>query len=233
MCYSKLQSNADDLLSKYGGMDKHNFNTIVEHFFKGEEPQADFPTSHYFDIDTFSGFIRDCQNDFLLLSLNIECLNAKFDKLCAFLQTLANENIFFSAIALQECWLSPKTNINDFALPGYHTPIHQEYICGQKGGLVIYILDKYDTPVKRNDLYVHSNWWEGLFVDIFHEDLPNKITIGNIYRPPRDNYSNPSIDQFIIPFGKILNKLSKENSLLQCVGDYNIDLLQSENREKY
>ena len=233
MCYSKLRSNSDDLLSKYGGLDKHNFNNTVEHFFKSEEPEDNFPTSHYFDIDSFSGFIRDCQNDFLLLSLNIECLNAKFDKLCAFLQMLADKNIFFSAIALQECWLSPKANIDDFAISGYHKPVHQEYICGQKGGLVVYILEKYDKPVKRNDLYVNSKWWEGLFVDISHEDLPNKITIGNVYRPPRDNYSNPSIDHFLIPIAKILKKLSTENSLLQCVGDYNIDLLQSETREKF
>ena len=136
MCYSKLRSNSDDLLSKYGGLDKHNFNTTVEHFFNSEEPENNFPTSHYFDIDSFSGYMRDCQNDFLLLSLNIECLNAKFDKLCAFLQMLADKDIFFSAIALQECWLSPKADINDFAIPGYHIPVHNY---GQNPKIVIFL----------------------------------------------------------------------------------------------
>ena len=228
-----MQSNSKELLNKYGGLDKHNLNSTLEHSFKNEDSEEIFTTSLYYDTDIFIATIKKCSNDFIMLSMNIECLNAKFDKLCTFLRMLADENIFFSAIALQECWLSKDVDINQFTIPGYHTPIWQEQHCGRKGGLVTYVLDKYEKPIARKELYTPSKWWEGLFIDIKHETIPNKITIGNIYRPPRDNYSNSSIDQFLTPMKTILSSLTKEKSSLLLGGDYNINLLQCESRPKY
>ena len=95
MCFSKLSSTSNELLETYGGLHKHNLNTALEHFWKDEEPEESFPTSHYFDIDSIIFHMADCKNDFSLLSLNIESLNAKFDKFCAFLRILSDKGLFF------------------------------------------------------------------------------------------------------------------------------------------
>ena len=60
-----------------------------------------------------------------------------------------------------------------------------------------------------------------------------KIILGNIYRPPRDNNSNASIDRFLGPFSGIIDKLQKEKSTLIIGGDFNINLLKLNEREKF
>ena len=69
---------------------------------------------------------------FSVISLNIECLSAKFDKLCAFLQVLSDSNIHFSAIAIQETWTPENFDYSFYySIPGYNA-ICQGYVCGKK-----------------------------------------------------------------------------------------------------
>ena len=63
--------------------------------------------------------------------------------------------------------------------------------------------------------------------------LPSKITLANIYRPPRDKNSNASVDRFLAPFSEIFNRLSRENSTLITGGDFNLNLLQLNERDKF
>ena len=69
------------------------------------------------------------------------------------------------------------------------------------------------------------------FIDEFHENTNKKITIGNIYRPPRNNNSNPMIENFIQQINPIVSKLSKENSQAIFTGDFNIHLLEINTRK--
>ena len=105
------------------------------------------------------------------------------------------------------------------------------YRCGRKGGLITYLHEDYTHTIRN--VYKDSKNWEGLFIDISSENLPKKLTLGNIYRPPRDNYSNQSLDNFLIPMAKIINAVKNENSVLLWSGDFNINLLQIEQREKF
>ena len=63
--------------------------------------------------------------------------------------------------------------------------------------------------------------------------MQNKITLANIYRPPRDNYSAASIDKFLKPISEIILTLCKENSTIITGGDFNLDLLNLTNNEKF
>ena len=94
-----------------------------------------------------------------------------------------------------------------------------------------YVEDKF--IVSKRDLYTPSKHWEGLFINIMHENLTKEIILGNIYRPPRDNNSNKQIKYFLEPMSSIIELISKENSNVICCGDYNIDLLKLEERKKF
>ena len=69
--------------------------------------------------------------------------------------------------------------------------IHQGKVCYGHGGLIIYLNDKY-THTVRKDLYKDSTVGEGLFIDISGETVSQKITFGNIYKPPKNKNNNPN-----------------------------------------
>ena len=72
-----------------------------------------------------------------------------------------------------------------------------------------------------------------LFIDVFHENTNKIITIGNIYRPPRNYNSNPTIKKCIQQINPIISKQSKENSHAIFTGNFNINLLEINTRIKY
>ena len=202
------------LLDHLGGLEKNNLSNLVQHLGQNDEPEHDYPTSYYYNTEEFISQIPKDESIFSVITLNIECLSAKFDKLCAFLQVLSNANIHPSAITIQETWLPENFNYSLYSIPGYNA-IYQGYICGKKGGLITYVEDRF--IINKRNIYTPSRHWEGLFVDIMHDNLPKKITLGNIYRPPRDNNSNRQIDYFLEPISSILELVSNEKSnVLWC-----------------
>ena len=77
-----------------------------------------------------------------------------------------------------------------------YTAITQGKSCSAKGGLVIYIDNKYKVEVIRNlNEYDH---WKGLIVKVNGGNLSNALIIGNIYRQPRTQ--NELINAFINQF---------------------------------
>ena len=73
---------------------------------------------------------------------------------------------------------------------------------------------------------------EGLFIDGNGHNLSKTLTIGNMYRPPHDNDNNKNIEKFIDQISPIIDIIQKENSYVAIVGDFNINLLQVNKREK-
>ena len=63
-------------------------------------------------------------------------------------------------------------------------------------------------------------------------NLRKPLTICNIYRPPHDNNSNDNISKFLSELSPVLEILQKENTYAAVVGDFNINLLQINEREK-
>ena len=80
-------------------------------------------------------------------------------------------------------------------------------------------------------MYTQSDIWEGLFIDVSSQNLRWPITIGNIYKPPQNNNNNANIERFIEEISPIINTLQKENKYAAIVGDFNINLLQINERE--
>ena len=120
--------------------------------------------------------------------------------------------------------------MSPYLLPGYNL-INQPAVCSKHGGLMIYVKECFSYKIKS--LYKKSNIWEGVFIEINSDQLSKPITIGNVYRPPYDNNSNHSIENFIQQFTPVIDKLSKNNLHAVVVGDFNIDLLKVDEREIY
>ena len=101
--------------------------------------------------------------------------------------------------------------------------VTQGYHCSKHGGLVIYLHNKYNYelyPISEK-----SDIWEGMFIKILNNVNNKSILLGNIYRPPKDNYTIETIQRFIDEFSSVLNDIVKQKSILIITGDFNINLL--------
>ena len=114
-------------------------------------------------------------------------------------------------------------------LNGYNT-FHVNASSSTHEGVVTYVDNSYDVTIKAQ--VNNSDIWDGLFLEIKHENMKNKIIVGNIYKPPKDNNNCGNVNGFVSELEPILNDLSNINSEVLICGDYNINLLKI-NSEQY
>ena len=72
------------------------------------------------------------------MSLNFQSINAEFYQLNIKVQQLKGNGYEFSAICLQETWLSNDSDASLFKIDGYNL-ISQGKMCLSHGGLAIYV----------------------------------------------------------------------------------------------
>ena len=179
--------------------------------------------SSYYDFEIFYSVAKNNNKHFSILSSNIQSINAKFSELEAFVNDLSSLHFKFSIICLQESWLSDTDDLLLIQLSGYDC-ISQGKSCSNKGGLIIYNIDQrfnYELNMKLNTY----RQWEGQIIQVNGGGLPQTITIGNIYRPPRplnENY-NEFLNEFITVISSMQNR--KKNNLI-LAGDCNINMLK-------
>ena len=63
------------------------------------------------------------------------------------------------------------------------------------GGLTTNVVNEFDVSVAKE--IDNSTLWEGLFLELTHKLLNNKIFVGNIYKLPRDNNNPININVFL------------------------------------
>ena len=182
-----------------------------------EEPQL-LNNSPYMTNEIIKDTMLSKRNVFKCLSMNVQSLNAKIDQLKIMLENISENGTCFDAILLQETWLSNINDVSLLQLEGY-TLISQPYRITTHGGLAMYLKDNLQYEVLDiND--VLSEIYETQFLKV---KLTNNsaVTIGNIYRPPRDNSDN--YIQFKEQLERVLLQLNGE---VIIGGDFNIDLLK-------
>ena len=217
-------------MQQYGGSAANNLTSILKTNEDADDEIETFRHSPYLSIDSLNDFLSSKTGEFSVLSLNSQSLQAKFDKLLVLLTHLKESMDFsFSAICVQETWLTDSHDLSLLQIPGYKL-IHQGRRCCGHGGLIIYLEEKFSFAIKP--LSINSAVWEGLFIDINHDNLKSKVTLGNIYRPPMCNNNNSTIDTFINEFRPVVDKLSKESPNLLLTGDFNLNLLSINDRTK-
>ena len=220
----------DDILGHIGGRKDNDLNEILQNFNDADDEIQTFDKSPYYCVENLPTLLCSVKNNFTILSINIQSIRAKFDVFQAFLSWLQDNNFTFSAICVQETWLHKNDDVSMFNIPGYQT-IHEGKSCSEHGGLMIFLKDQYSYT--KRDLYTTSDIWEGLFVDVILDDMNTKLTLGNIYRPPRGNNNNGAIESFLKEFRPVTNTLSKGKTNTVISGDFNINLLEINDRLKY
>ena len=225
--------NESSILKEFGGKIRNDLNNLLSS--ENIDHDIDLTSySPYTTVEQLPAYVSQIGDKYTVLTLNCQCINAKFDDLYLLLNDLSkNDNFQFSIINIQETWIKCGSNggppdVSMFKLPGYQT-FALGASCSSKGGLICYILDSINVSPKLS--VENSNIWEGLFLDLDIDSTT--LTIGNIYRPPRSNNNNQSIGNFIKEFRPVIEKLCKENKNIVLSGDFNIDLLKLNERDKY
>ena len=219
--------NDDSILRNLdGGVQPHSLRDVLqlENDEQDEENQVINIIKHSPYVDDVYQLLESKENCFTVLSSNIDSVRAKFDELTctAFVVELRQKGFEFIAICLQECHITDSSDISLIHLENYNCLV-QSSTCGKKGGLIIYLHEKYNHTL-RTDIFKNTPFWEGQFIDIPGDRLTKNITIGNIYRPPR-NLSD-TLAEFHEEMKKTLTCLSKINNEILITGDFNINLLQ-------
>ena len=223
----------EDMLKNFGGVDVNSLNYITgaendnQHEISEPFPENSLQ-SNYFNQEHLVSMFKKQKRTFSILSVNIQSLNAKINQLRIILADLDQQGYQFSAICLQESWLSHDSDTALLQLDGY-TLISQGKICSAHGGLVIYLKKEYTYKILS--LYKDSDIWEGQFLEISGNTLKGKIIIGNIYRPPRD--INQNYIRFLTELEPVLQTLNNRRGELILTGDFNIDLLKVNDKQMY
>ena len=151
--------------------------------------------------------------------MNIRSIPKNLDSLKILLESL---NCNFSVIGFSETWLTP-SNYDCYGISNYqHFHITRKNRHG--GGLSIFVHNNLNVK-QRDDLTGIHDVAEVLFIELKKEEIGStKDTIvGLTYRPPNTDVS--AFNEFLLG---LLVKVKKENKKLYLMGDFNINLLQSE-----
>ena len=171
-CNTSLSDHS--ILQQFGGFSQNNLNDIAMPSDDADNEETTFPVSSYIATDKLCEIINSTDHNFSILSINIECLNSKYDSLLSIISDICSSGNGFSAICIQETWLSDNDDTDRFKIPTYNM-IPQGKICSEHGGLAIFLKETYVSTPKN--IYNRSNLWEGHFIDVSGGDLEKNIIL--------------------------------------------------------
>ena len=158
-----------------------------------------------------------------ILSVNIQCVNTKFDDLESLINR-GNLSNPINVICLQECWLKDTDNVSMFNLTDYNLVSLSRTCCGH-GGLMIYEHNQFQCTTIKHKIMKKATDWEYLCVEISHQkNNSKKYIISNIYRKPGERLDKFNV--FPAEFTSFLTYIKNQNRLSYLCGDYNINLLK-------
>ncbi len=135
--------------------------------------------SSYHDVTSFKDLFNRSSNP-LILSLNIQSLNSKYESLKSLVSDLLNALVPLDLIIIQETWEVKYPSL--FTLPGFQQIITRTRDGKRGGGVGICIRNGLNFVV-RGDLEDYKlNTFENIVLEILY---PNKsMILSNIYRSP-------------------------------------------------
>ena len=207
---------ADEILSRYGDTINIHLDNIID------PPNDDgemilIKPSPYYGINCLPRSLDQIPGQLNILSINAQSLNATDDELLLLLNIARSQNICLHVICIQATWHSETSAYSLLATDGYNC-IHQSKRsdCSNHGGLITYVDNSYG--VERINIKNDSPLWENLFVSIKGTGYNKDIIIGNIYKPPKDNYNIKNINVFTTDIKNVTHELNRKNSEILIAG---------------
>ncbi len=127
---------ADDaLLLSLNNSPNYDHSILINNILHANDDTNTFTrinlTSSYYDPNSIIKKFSNT-NIPLILSLNAQSLQSKFNALSEFITHLTNNKVKIDIIALQETWSVPYIDL--FTIPGFHPPIIASKTTGRGGG---------------------------------------------------------------------------------------------------
>ena len=212
----------DTVFNNHGGANGINFAEIINEGQDEDEVNI-IRHSPYYVPSNLPSDLANKDNSCSVLSLNAQSLFAKFNGLQTILGLYSSQRIHFLVICIQETWITDESKLPLVSLEGYEC-FYVKPTSSSHGGLITYVDNEFDVCVtKKID---NSTVWEGLFLELTYRSLNNKIIVGNIYKPPKDNNNPNNINVFMTELEPIIQELSSSNTEVLICGDYDINLLK-------
>ena len=86
---------------------ENDLNHVLSAFVDSEHEITNFCHSHYVDMSEIQSLFQNSPNEFLILTLNIQSVNAKLVNNGKQIINLSSWGLYFGAICLQETWTFP------------------------------------------------------------------------------------------------------------------------------
>ena len=186
--------------------------TEYEHLLKSMPCSSEYLQPHEINSLVNGEKLLSC---FHLNCRGLEANWSSFDDL------LCSVDYKFDFIGISECFKI--RNDARIQIDGYHDVIYKCREDCSRGGVALYINDRYDYKIRKDLSIFIPNVFESLFVEV---NLPGskKQVIGVIYRPNTPPLANTNT--FHNTLINVLNIVNNEKQLCTIMGDMNIDLLQ-------
>lgn len=190
-------------------------------FFNGDTTGNCLHPCNYYCEDEF---IKACNKynvqstNFSLMHANIRSVSKNYTEMESYVQSLEHQ---FNIIALSETWFN-ETNVTLFNPYGYK--VESKHRTGRSGGGVSLLISESMNYNVRNDLSIYNDCIESLFIEIPPcSTIQKEVVVGVIYRPP-----NTNVNDFTTHITDLLSTVKKESKLCYLLGDFNINLLNSD-----
>ena len=168
------------------------------------------------------------QNDinkaqFSMLHLNIRSMHKNINQFNINMQMFQHK---FDIIGFSETWLKPH-KIDEYEMQSYVSYHTCRELNARGGGVSLYINSQF-IHEERKDLKMISPVIESVFIEIEKTSIntDKNCIVGVVYRPPNSNMQ--AFMESLIP---MIKKITDEKKLLYIMGDYNINLLNSDSHK--
>ena len=211
-----LDLNGIDLPSQLNFLESYEIKSKLAnmpnlHDFDMDDNLIHKVNSKYYDIIDLPQ-IKKNSHAFSIFHLNIRSLSAHLEELQLLLNAL---KINFDVIGISETKEQSGGFLKNVDLHG--NTIHSQHSNSEAGGVALYVKSNLDYII-REDLNVLENEFETIWVEIKNKESQNVLCCC-AYRHP-----NTEIDKFNKYIDTVMAKISKENKLVFCMGDFNVNL---------
>ena len=109
-----------DILNNFGGLEDNSLLTALNVDDETTDEMNVIRHSPYYSLEDFIEHINVLDMGFTALSLNIQSINAKFNNLTIFLNTINSQNTIIYVICIQETWLNEDEDMCSFQMSNYY-----------------------------------------------------------------------------------------------------------------